>query len=97
MSDEPSLIFEWDEKKNQANKREHRVSFEEAKSAFQDTHALVSADEEHSQHEHRFHLLGVSQELRLLLVVHSVRSGNTIRLISAWKATMAEKRAYNER
>ncbi|MCX5724723.1 MAG: BrnT family toxin, partial [Nitrospirae bacterium] len=35
------MIYEWDSKKAQANRRKHGVSFEEAASVFQDTVALT--------------------------------------------------------
>ena len=34
------MKFEWDERKNETNKAKHKISFEEAKSAFSDEHAL---------------------------------------------------------
>lgn len=42
------IEFEWDEKKNAANKKKHGISFEEAKTCFEDEHARVFFDEEHS-------------------------------------------------
>jgi uncharacterized DUF497 family protein len=54
------LKFEWDEKKNAANRRKHGISFAEAKTAFLDGNARVIPDPEQSDDEERFVLLGVS-------------------------------------
>ena len=42
------LKFEWDENKNEANKKKHGISFNEARSVFYDSDALLIADPEHS-------------------------------------------------
>ena len=47
------IDFEWDEKKNEINQKKHGVSFEEAKSCFEDEHARVFFDVEHSKDEDR--------------------------------------------
>ncbi|HEU5049970.1 MAG TPA: BrnT family toxin [Gemmatimonadales bacterium] len=92
------LRFEWDSTKAAANARKHGISFDEAVSAFSDEHGLVLEDPEHSAAEDRFVLLGLSGLLRLLVVVHCYRStADTIRLISARRATRAERRTYEER
>jgi uncharacterized protein len=89
------LEFTWDEKKNRANQRKHRVSFEEAQTAFYDEHAKVYADPDHSEDEARFILLGVSFRLRTLVVCHCFREGESlIRIISARKADKIEEREY---
>ncbi len=92
------LHFEWDSAKAAANARKHGVDFDEAVSAFSDEHGLILNDPEHSASEDRFVLLGLSGLLRLLVVVHCYRGeAETIRLISARKATPAERRTYDER
>ncbi|MBR4330277.1 MAG: BrnT family toxin, partial [Candidatus Riflebacteria bacterium] len=89
--------FEWDENKNNINKKKHNISFEEAKTVFYDTNALLISDPEHSVDEERFILLGLSKNLNLLIVCHCYRSSETvIRIISARKATKNETRQYNE-
>jgi uncharacterized DUF497 family protein len=93
----PELTFEWNSRKAAENRRKHRVSFEEAKSAFLDENARVIADSEHADDEDRFILLGLSIQLRLLVVVHCYReSENVIRIISARKADPSERRQYSE-
>ena len=65
-----STEFEWDPKKADANLEKHGVSFEEARTAFLDENARVVADPAHSEAENRFILLGLSIELRVLVVCH---------------------------
>ncbi len=91
------LTFEWNARKASENQRKHGVSFEEARSAFLDENARVIADHEHSDDEDRFVLLGLSVQLRLLVVVHCYREAeNVIRIISARKAAPSERRQYSE-
>jgi len=89
------LKFEWDRRKDLANRKKHGVSFSEAKTAFFDENARVIVDPDHSDEEDRFILLGLSSQLRLLVVCHCYREDeDTIRIISARKATRSEQRAY---
>ena len=66
------MIFTWDEAKNRLNKKKHGVSFEEAKGVFLDEHARLIEDPDHSNSEDRFVLLGMSAQLKLLVVVHAI-------------------------
>ena len=92
------LRFEWDSAKDAANKRQHRISFEEAVTVFEDEHALLLEDEEHSEEEERFVLLGLSAASRILIVCHCYReSDEIIRIISARKADRLERREYQQR
>lgn len=89
------LVFEWDESKNRANRKKHRVSFEEARGAFLDENARVMPDPEHSEDEERFVLLGLSASVRILVVCHCYREDESvIRIISARKADREEQRQY---
>lgn len=89
------LIFEWDEGKSRANRRKHGVSFEEARSAFLDEYARVLPDDEHSEDEERFLLLGMSASLRVVVVCHCYRrKDEVIRIISARKADRDEQDQY---
>ena len=89
------IRFEWDENKNQINIDKHGVSFEEALTVFYDPDALVMHDEEHSEDEDRFLILGISEALHLLIVCHCYREANeTIRIISARKANKTEAKQY---
>ena len=92
-----SIIFEWDEQKNQVNQKKHAVTFEEAMSVFTDEKARFMADPNHSRSEDRFILLGLSASLRTLVVCHCYRKkDNAIRIISARKATRKERIYYNK-
>ena len=89
------LIFEWSQEKRRANLEKHGVSFEEAGSVFYDEHAIQFFDELHSEAEDRFFMLGVSNQLRILVVIHSeAESEGVIRIISARKATARERNHY---
>lgn len=91
------LRFEWDQSKNRANVRKHGISFEEARTAFYDEHAMLYADPDHSEDEDRFILLGVSVKLRALVVCHCfLKSETVVRIISARKADRAEQRDYGK-
>ena len=90
-----SIQFEWDPKKAKLNLQKHKVSFEDAQSVFSDEQALLIDDPDHSEEEDRFVLLGLSQSLRLLVVVHCYRTeGRVIRIISARKADADERSIY---
>ncbi len=89
------LKFSWDENKALMNQQKHGVSFEEAKTVFYDDYARLIADPDHSQQEERFLLLGLSEQLRLLLVCHCYKeAGGQLRIISARKANKAEQQQY---
>jgi uncharacterized protein len=89
------IKFEWDIVKANSNKKKHGVSFEEAQSVFYDEFAVQFFDEESSELEDRYLMLGFSDEARLLIVCHCERNrGNTIRIISARKATKIEGKYY---
>ena len=89
------LRFGWDPAKARVNFRKHGVSFEEAQTAFADDRAVLVPDPVHSGTEERFYLLGLSAQLRLLVVVHCYRADDeVIRLISARKADSSERAQY---
>jgi uncharacterized DUF497 family protein len=85
----------WDEIKNQENIRKHNISFEEAETVFYDPNGRLITDPDHSDKEDRFIILGLSKMLHLLVVCHCYReNGETIRLITARKATKKEAKFY---
>ena len=90
-----ALRFGWDPRKAAANRRKHRVTFEEAATAFGDRLSVTIADPDHSTSEDRFVLVGLSESDRLLVVSH-VERGDEIRLISARLASRRERRIYEE-
>ncbi len=94
------MKFEWDKKKEKINIQKHGVAFEQASYVFADQFALNQFDDEHSEDEDRWVLLGKSLNETLLLVVHTFRNNDGIefvRIISARKATKKKKQTYQER
>ena len=89
------MKFEWDTAKAKANARKHGVTFDEAGSAFLDQLALSGPDPDHSMGEPRYITFGMSSLGRLLAVFHTHRPG-VIRIISARRATRAERKLYEE-
>jgi uncharacterized DUF497 family protein len=87
------MQVELDPKKAASNRRKHGVSLDEAVGSLLDPLALVREDES-AQGEARFVLMGMSREGRLLTVCYTLREEETIRLISARKATGKEERQY---
>lgn len=89
------LTFVWDEEKDRANQRKHRISFAEARTVFYDENAREYSDPDHSESEERFILLGISSRLRVLVVCHCYReSESVIRIISARRAQRSEEETY---
>ena len=95
------MKFEWDEKKNSSNYKKHRVRFEEACYVFNDQYALNKFDDEHSDYEERWIIIGKSILInKVLVIVHTYRKINGkefVRIISARKATGKEKQVYLEK
>jgi uncharacterized DUF497 family protein len=87
--------FEWDPEKAAGNVRRHRVSFNEAATVLDDPLSTTFPDEAHSEGEMRFVTVGVSQRGRLLVVAHTERN-DTIRIISARRATRRERELYEQ-
>lgn len=90
------IKFEWDDNKAARNLIKHSVSFEEAISVFYDDFAVQFYDDEHSDlDEDRFLILGISNKSRMLMICHCERgSQDTLRIISARKATKNERKFY---
>lgn len=90
-----NLRFAWDPRKAAANANKHDVPVDEAVTVFTDENAVVVPDPDHSAEEDRFVLLGMSWALRVLVVCHCYReASDVIRIISARKATRAERAQY---
>jgi uncharacterized protein len=89
------MQFAWDPKKAASNLRDHKVTFEEASSVFGDSLAITFDDPDHSEGESRLLTFGLSEQGRLLVVSHMERRG-LLRIISARRATRAERRIYEE-
>jgi hypothetical protein len=90
-----ALQFEWHYEKAVANFEKHGVSFEEAETVFDDPHAPIFDDKEHSDEEVREIIVGYSAKGRILVVVFTERE-DAVRLISARKATRWERLDYEQ-
>ena len=89
------MEFEWDEEKAAANLAKHEVSFEEAKTVFDDPLYVDFYDPDHSFDEHRYIIIGESQRRRVLIVSYTERD-DVVRLISAREVTGSERETYEE-
>ena len=87
------LRFEWDPRKAAANRRKHGVRFEEAATCFDDPHGSYFRNEAPS-YEDRLVLIAYSQKQRLLFVVHAEVGKESIRIVSARKASPTQKKLY---
>ena len=91
-----SLVFEWDQKKSEENEKKHDITFEEAKTVFNDPFAITIDDPDHSDDEYRYIDIGFSSKGIVLIVWYTERSEN-IRIIGCRKATRSERKAYEEK
>jgi uncharacterized DUF497 family protein len=82
--------FEWNDKKNRDNQRDHHIAFEEARFVFNDPRKLVIPDINHGEEE-RWNVIGLVN--KVLFVVY-VERDDRIRIISARIATKAEEEVY---
>jgi uncharacterized DUF497 family protein len=92
-------VFEWDPRKAAANAAKHDISFDEALTVFLDPDALDGPDLQHSTTEARRRRLGRSLDGRVLMVAYTVRRSSneeTIRIISARRASRRERQAYQK-
>lgn len=89
------MQFEWDVDKAEKNFKKHKITFEEASSVFYDHLAITGIDPDHSIVEERMITFGLSLSGRLLVIAHTDR-GESIRIISARKATLKERKIYEE-
>lgn len=86
--------FVWDRDKAAENERRHGVKFEEAVTVFDDP-LLVVRDASRND-EQRDVAIGFSSAGRLFTVVHIECGGEFIRIISAWRASVAEEILYDQ-
>jgi uncharacterized DUF497 family protein len=87
------VAYEWDPRKASANLRKHKIDFADAVVVLEDEYALTVKVYEAG--EERFVSVGMDMLGRILVVVYTWR-GDSIRLISARKATREERRQYQE-
>ena len=89
------MEFEWDARKEVANRRKHGVRFDEALRVFADPLARIFDDPDHSAEEEREIIIGHSARQRLLLVCFTERS-DRVRIVSARLTTRREREDYEE-
>jgi uncharacterized protein len=89
------MQFTWDPNKAASNLSKHGVSFEEAKTIFNDPLYVDFYDPDHSIDEDRYIIIGQSGQRRLLMSSYTERD-ESIRLISARIATNRERNLYEE-
>ena len=87
------MQFTWNPAKAEQNLDTHGVSFQEATTVFGDPLAGTIPDPDHSVGEDRYITVGYSTAGQLLVVCH-VEQGDTIRIISARRATSNERKDY---
>lgn len=86
--------FVWDSEKASSNAGKHGVRFEMACQVFLDP--FIRIEDASFGEERRDAVIWLTEDWTLLFVVHMVREGDTIRMISAWPATAQERRAYED-
>lgn len=89
------MQFEWDLAKAKANFKVHGVSFELAKTAFEDAFSFGRPDDREDYGEDRFFIIGMAQGGVLLFVAYTEREEG-IRIISVRRATKHEQTFYFE-
>lgn len=88
--------FSWDENKSETNLIKHGLSFETAKLVFEDPFHL-SRIERVVEGEVRWQTIGMVEHVLLILVAHTVSEDeDSIRLISARRASKKERRFYEQ-
>ncbi len=93
------MKFEWDNKKNELNVKNHNVSFEEAQQVFEDPMHISKLDFRFNYFEERWITLGQTSKFKLIVVAHMMFDENNnevIRIISARKANSQEKNFYEQ-
>ncbi len=88
------MRVEWGPAKARSNLIRHGISFSDAEPAFYDDFALSMPDTD-SELEQRFVLVGSDALGRVLTIAYTYRS-ESIRLISARKATKTERKMYEK-
>jgi uncharacterized DUF497 family protein len=89
------VIFTWDARKNASNLKKHGIEFREAATVFYDPLSTTFPDDCHSVEEQRFLTVGGSARRRILVIAYT-EEGDTIRIISARRATTSERTFYEE-
>jgi uncharacterized DUF497 family protein len=89
------VIFKWDVRKAASNLKKHGIDFREAATVFEDPLSMTFPDPDHSDSEQRFLTIGQTVRGQAIVIAHTEDS-DTIRIISARKATRREQSFYEE-
>ena len=89
------MRFEWDESKNTAHIRKHKIDFCDVPSVF-DAPLLVKYDDRQDCGEDRWIGIGALRGITVVVVVFTERDTDTIRIISARKANRYERKQYEK-
>jgi uncharacterized DUF497 family protein len=84
----------WDPAKERINIIKHGVSFAQAVYVYQDTKRLERYDPAHSMDENRWIVIGSAQGRVLFVVEAETTDPDTVRIVSARKATRKEQEEY---
>ena len=88
------MKYEWDEKKNRINMRRHNIDFSDVKEMF-DYPMLIGLDAREDYREDRWVGIGILKNI-VAVVIFTEVDDNTIRIISARKATKHERKKYEK-
>lgn len=88
------MNFQWHPSKAESNLKKHGISFDEAKTVFDDPLQIHFTDNPHSIGEQRYLCLGMSDQGRVLTIIYTEERDETIRIISTREATKREKKRY---
>ena len=88
------MRFEWDERKNRTNIRRHGIDFADVASVFAHP-MLVGLDTGEDYGEDRWIGVGLLRDV-VVVVVYAEPDEDTVRIISARKATKNEAQRYQE-
>lgn len=86
------MNYQWNQNKAKTNLKKHRVDFADAVTVFNDDAAITLEDDDNPD-EQRYVTIGLDALGRILVVIYTWR-GESIRLISARKATHQERKQY---
>jgi uncharacterized protein len=86
------MRFEWDQAKNQRNVTERGIAFADAARIFEGP-TVEALDTREDYGEDRFIAIGTASGIELV-VVYAERRADTVRIISARRATAHERKAY---
>ncbi len=85
--------FDWDQGNREKNWLAHEVTPQEAEQVFFNTPLIVADDQNHSNTEKRYFVLGQTDKDRMLFIAFTMRK-RRIRVISARDMNRKERKVY---